>query len=192
MSPQTYYNPAVTFCPFHLDDVFVNPSANPTLLTLTTRGSDSGMDENAHSRVPPSASSRTRQSTPVSTVSSSARPHTQQHSLQLQQEEPQSQLNDYPHLAGSPNCLCAVCHLKDGVFPRRQDGKIVLPVPWPLPSLSEQRHSELGGRPRGLTTSTGLHVPGGVGTSSQAHRCRCRVSPYVSQPAAMLTRVRDL
>lgn len=138
------------------------------------------MDESANSRVPPRASSRRpRRSTTVSSVSSSARTHPRQYSLQLQQEEPQSQLNDHPHLAGSPDCLCAICHLKDGVFPRRQDGRIVLPVPWPLPT--EQRDSGLGGRPRGLTPGH-LHVPEGVGTSSQARRCRCFNHTFHSQP----------
>ncbi len=141
------------------------------------------MDESADSRVPPSASSRRPwRSTTLSnnsTVLSSARTHPRQFSLQLRQEESQSQLSDYPHLADSPNCLCTVCHLRDAVFPRRQDGKIVLPAPWHLPSLPEQRNSGLGRRPRGLTAGN-LHVPGGVGTSSQGHRCTC--CTFHSQP----------
>jgi len=34
------------------------------------------------------------------------------------------------HTPGPGQCFCSTCHLKTRVFPRRQDGKIVLPSPW--------------------------------------------------------------
>ena len=35
-------------------------------------------------------------------------------------------------------CLCVACHLSGTVFPRRQDGRIVLPVPWLIRSNLER------------------------------------------------------
>ena len=34
-----------------------------------------------------------------------------------------------PHVAGAAPCLCAMCHLRPTRFPRRLDGRIVLPDP---------------------------------------------------------------
>ncbi|KJA26874.1 hypothetical protein HYPSUDRAFT_1034132 [Hypholoma sublateritium FD-334 SS-4] len=34
-----------------------------------------------------------------------------------------------PHVAGAETCLCAMCHLRPTRFPRRLDGRIVLPDP---------------------------------------------------------------
>lgn len=49
---------------------------------------------------------------------------------------------------GSPNCLCIVCHLKGTIFPRRPDGRIVLPAPWVLASnLGRERGAMWGNEP---------------------------------------------
>lgn len=44
------------------------------------------------------------------------------HAAALRDAEP-------PHVAGADPCLCAMCHLRPTRFPRRLDGRIVLPDP---------------------------------------------------------------
>jgi hypothetical protein len=49
----------------------------------------------------------------------------------------------------SPNCMCRVCHLKVTIFPRRQDGKIILPSPsfgigLEDPSVHVERNADRG------------------------------------------------
>ncbi|PPQ66644.1 hypothetical protein CVT24_006936 [Panaeolus cyanescens] len=43
---------------------------------------------------------------------------------------PSSSVQQYPHQPGDPECRCPACHLKNELFPRTRDGKIVLPSPW--------------------------------------------------------------
>jgi hypothetical protein len=116
---------------------------------------------NAPSRRPRGSSVRTRGS---HTPSSSAR-HQRHSSLQTPQEHYQQQphgFNNHPHLEGLPNCLCAACHIKGEFFPRREDGRIVLPPPWLLPSRPERLYSgPVAGRVSLAQTSGGaqVHVP---------------------------------
>ncbi|KDR76511.1 hypothetical protein GALMADRAFT_449002 [Galerina marginata CBS 339.88] len=48
--------------------------------------------------------------------------------------------DDRPHIAGPAECLCPACHLKTNFFPRRQDGRIVLPPPNPTRLAEGQPH----------------------------------------------------
>jgi hypothetical protein len=38
-------------------------------------------------------------------------------------------IDNTPHVSGSATCLCSSCHLKTRLFPRTQNGRIVLPDP---------------------------------------------------------------
>ena len=95
---------------------------------------------NAPPRRPRGSSVRTRGS---HTPGSSSARHQRHFSLQTPQEQQQQPhgFNNHPHLEGLPNCLCTACHIKDEFFPRREDGRIVLPLPWLLPSRPERLYS---------------------------------------------------
>jgi len=46
------------------------------------------------------------------------------------------------HTPGPGQCFCSTCHLKTRVFPRRQDGKIVLPSPWLVSQMARPGRQE--------------------------------------------------
>lgn len=57
----------------------------------------------------------------------------QSHNLNLDNLEEYEGSNRF-HVEDLPNCRCIACHLKNRLFPRRDDGRIILPVPWLLTS----------------------------------------------------------
>jgi hypothetical protein len=69
------------------------------------------------------ASTQTRSRGNSTTLTSAALPHQRRSSLQIHDII-------HPHQSDSPNCLCTACHLRTAIFPRRQDGRIVLPILW--------------------------------------------------------------
>lgn len=128
---------------------------------------------NADSRVPPHATSNAPSRRPRgssvrtrgSRATSSTARHQRHFSLQTPQEHHHHQqphgFNNNPHLEGLPNCLCSSCHIKNELFPTREDGKIVLPAPWLLPPRPERLHSRpVAGRVSSVQTSGGalIHV----------------------------------
>ncbi|KAF8191156.1 hypothetical protein BJ912DRAFT_1058406 [Pholiota molesta] len=65
-----------------------------------------------------------------------------------------------PHLPGAAVCLCAACHLKLSRFPRRQDGRIMLPDP--LAARSEVAAVGRSFHPQArVRTRSNAHVDGG-------------------------------
>ncbi|KAF9527623.1 hypothetical protein CPB83DRAFT_855734 [Crepidotus variabilis] len=67
----------------------------------------------------------------------------------LSQQDEGNNGNRTPHIEGLPDCRCIACHLKTQVFPRRQDGRIVLPAPW---LLTPQQVSSSGLSPPKIST----------------------------------------
>ena len=68
--------------------------------------------------------------------------------------------NNHPHLAGNE----ASCHIKDSLFPRNRDGRIVLPHPT---TLSVNSHSTRLHRPTASMTNP---TPLSTSTSQPTHR----------------------
>jgi hypothetical protein len=62
--------------------------------------------------------------------------------------------HDDAHLAANEACLCSLCHIKDRFFPRRRDGRIVLPHPT---TISAHSHStRLHGPTASMTSAAPL------------------------------------
>lgn len=90
-------------------------------------------------------------------LSSATLPRERRSSLQMQAQQ--------LHTA---DCLCTACHLK--TFPRRQDGRIVLPAPWLMPfeSAGEPRLTRQNPSSSGEMEN---HVPS-VAEATSAEDCK--------------------
>lgn len=129
------------------------PDASPALSTRRTRR----------------ASIQTRRNS--ATISSATLPHQRPSSLHRQAYQQGTQMHD----GDSPNCMCTACHLNPAVFPRRQDGRIVLPIPWLLSSESVPRPA-----PQNLPGLSGEiedHVPN-VAEATRTDDCKPFYLPF--------------
>jgi len=132
---------------------FGAPGSSPALASRRTR-----------------ASTQTRSRENSTTLVSTTFPRQRRSSLQVQVQPHES----HSHRADSPSCLCAACHLRPAVFPRRQDGRIVLPVFWNSPSGSGREVSRAPQLPGEMED----HVPN-VAETTRSDACKPFLLSYL-------------